>query len=444
MKQDSTMIRTGHESLKSRRWAVAFFAFLVLSITMPISANACSSPCDTELNQQQVNIFEDYDTNSASQIKTRDVVNANTDLRFVELRAWLLDTVFYQKLLPAWAMMTEQISASALHHMEVIGMFLDAKHQLESQRLFQKMSATAYKDYQPSEGICTIGTMTRSLGGTERNVDATALVLSKQSMDRQLRKINASSDQGGMADKLSRYKQFRERYCDRRDNGQNLSNVCEHSATVSLDALNKDVDFYRTVGKPTNLNIDFNDPVVTDDEVDVFALESNLYAHDIGDPISAALLKKEGVRNAYLTQRAIAAKRSVAQNSFQSIAAMKSSGQTSVALTGQYLQAALEEIGISADDAQALIGDNPSYYAQMDVLTKKIFQRPEFFVDLYDKPANVERKSVALQAISVMQRRDLFKSALRSEAMLSVLLELELGEVQDSVQNELDRLKQDQ
>ena len=76
----------------------------------------------------------------------------------------------------------------------------------------------------------------------------------------------------------------------------------------------------------------------------------------------------------------------------------------------------------------------------MEVLTKKIFQRPEFFTDLYDKPANVARKGVAIQAIALMQDRDLFKSNLRNEAMMSILVELELLRAQEIVRNEANRV----
>jgi hypothetical protein len=47
--------------------------------------------------------------------------------------------------------MTEQLSAVAMQQMEIIGTFLDAKQQLETQRLFQEMAAQAQKDYTPSE-----------------------------------------------------------------------------------------------------------------------------------------------------------------------------------------------------------------------------------------------------------------------------------------------------
>ena len=75
----------------------------------------------------------------------------------------------------------------------------------------------------------------------------------------------------------------------------------------------------------------------------------------------------------------------------------------------------------------------------MEILTKKIYQNPDFYTNLYDKPANVERKGVALQAIGLMQKFDLFKSNLRSEASLSVLLELAVIDLQKEVENEFGR-----
>lgn len=191
------------------------------------------------------------------------------------------------------------------------------------------------------------------------------------------------------------------------------------------------------------LNFDSGAGTATNDANDIFALEANLYAHEIPDPVNAPSLKRGSTtQEAYLDTRSIVAKRSVAENSFQAIAAMKSQGETGTATkTATYMRAALTELGLSAVDAAKLMGDNPSYYAQMELLTRKIFQRPEFFVDLYDKPANIERKSVALQAISLMQRRDLFNSALRTEAMLSILLELDLIKAQDAVQDEARRLQ---
>ena len=73
-----------------------------------------------------------------------------------------------------------------------------------------------------------------------------------------------------------------------------------------------------------------------------------------------------------------------------------------------------------------MLGQNPSYYAQMDVLTKKIYQNPNFYTSLYDKPTNVRRIGVSMDAISLMQMRDQYESALRKEMLLSLMLEQEL------------------
>jgi hypothetical protein len=60
---------------------------------------------------------------------------------------------------------------------------------------------------------------------------------------------------------------------------------------------------------------------------------------------------------------------------------------------------------------------------------------------LYDKPVNVRRKMVAMQAIGLMLDRDIYDSYTRSEALMSVLLELRLIQKQDAVQNMLTNLK---
>ena len=76
----------------------------------------------------------------------------------------------------------------------------------------------------------------------------------------------------------------------------------------------------------------------------------------------------------------------------------------------------------------------------MEVLTKKVYQKPDFYTNLYDTPANVDRKEVAMQAIGLMQKFDIFKSYLRNEASLSVLLEMEVVTLQNEVENEINQM----
>jgi hypothetical protein len=107
------------------------------------------------------------------------------------------------------------------------------------------------------------------------------------------------------------------------------------------------------------------------------------------------------------------------------------------------MYAIMKEMGLEEEEIKKYLGDRPSYYAQMEILTKKLYQNPTFYTELYDKPANVERKNVSLQAIELMQKRDIYRSILRSEAILSVMLETALGEHQEKVVNEINRLSED-
>jgi len=78
--------------------------------------------------------------------------------------------------------------------------------------------------------------------------------------------------------------------------------------------------------------------------------------------------------------------------------------------------------------------------ATLEMLTKKIYQRPEFYVELYESPTNVKRRSVAMQAISVMMDRDIYLSYVRAEQIMAVLLETKLLPYQDQVATEINRL----
>ena len=341
----------------------------------------------------------------------------------------MLNTFWLQNVLPAMMMMTNQLSAVAMYQVMVIGTFFDAKMQLETQQLLQRLQAEAHKDYHPSEGICTIGTNVRSLAASERRSEMTSLLMSRRFLDRQLR--NASTA-GGTADTdvTARIQHFRDTYCNPADNNGALEALCGTTGGPTARQ-NKDIDFTRTIATPLTLNVNFTAGAgtPTPDEEDVLAMAANLYAHRLlPSDLQDNILRDEQL---YLDFRALAAKRSVAQNSFNALVGMKAEGSVN---DEQYMYAILEELGIS-DNAEIvrLLGENPSYYAQMELLTKKALQSPQFYINLYDKPTNVTRKGVALQALSLMQNRDLFKSSLRTEAILSLLLELELEDEQNTI-----------
>ncbi|MCB9988523.1 MAG: hypothetical protein H6868_04205 [Rhodospirillales bacterium] len=379
--------------------------------------------------------------------KTTDLVHTeHADLRelitreFRDHRLWLLDVVFLEYLLPAMMRMTEQLTAVAMHQVLAVGMFLDAKQQLEAERLFQQKVAEAHKDYQSSFDMCVIGTNMGSLAHTERRAELTAHVLSQRSQDRQMGAANSNASEGVKEDIEGRYEQFLTRYCHSKDNDENFIEICPVSAPEKTR--NKDVSYGQTVDSVWTLDIDFSDNVLTDDEQDIFALASNLYASRVPTRFPEVALQDPDKQQFLLDMRSVIAKRSVAEHAFNSIVGMKAIGHLdSKDVVGEYMVRALEQFDIARPEAIEILGHDaggnvrPSYYAQMEVLTRKIYQEPDFYTNLYDTPTNIDRKYAAMQAIGLMQDFDTLQSYLRTESMLSVLVEVELSKLQEKVQN---------
>lgn len=390
-------------------------------------------PCDQcvvpvaerEVNIEHTGESHQKDGGGISGIPESDIENQPW---FQRIELWMVKILFEKYLLPNFFYMINQLSAIPLLQMQVVGAFLDAKHQMETQRLFQYMNAQTFRDYYPSEGLCSISTLSRSIMASDQKQNATVAALSQGSIKRQLLNANRNAAEGTISDRAGRMKQFREKYCEAKDNNGAFVKIC--GSSVAQLRKNRDIDYGRLLSEPMTLNIDFaNAPASgaqAETHEDFFALASNLYSHEVMRQIPSAFLQdRNSIQETYMDFRSIIAKRSVAEQSFFAIAALKTPGDVS-AESYAFLLELMKEMGFAEDEAKRLLSENPSYYQQLELVSRKMFQRPEFYVDLMDKPANVARKGVALQALSLLPRRELFKSALRTEAMLAILLELEI------------------
>ncbi len=422
--------------------------FLILAPHQNAKAEECCN-CPEEVEQESEKQWEKGPTDGPpSQWPTtpRLINHASTEL--AAQRIWMISVFWEDNVLPALMLMSEQLTAVAVKQAQIIGSFMDAKHQMETQQVLQKMRAQAHKDYQPSVGMCEFGTGIKSLAASERRAEYNAFLMSQRAQDRNLGTAFSIARTGVDSDRESRIEQFKTTYCDTADNNNGLKFLCT-GGSAPAKRRNKDIDYARTVGFPLTLEVDFTNAQKTNDEEDIMAMAANLYGHEILSRPDAKSLEttassKEKIttmQKHYMDARSIIAKRSVAENSFNAVTAMKSEGMEG---SEEYLKAILAELGISDQPGQTgksqadlLLGDKPSYYAQMEVLGKKIYQNPDFYTNLYDKPANVQRKKVAMQAIGLMQKFDLFKSYLRHEASLSVLLELSVTDLQEEIENEI-------
>lgn len=364
---------------------------------------------------------------------------------------WVIEFLFFEHILPAMMRMQQQFTATMMHQALTVGKFIDAEIQMDTVMTLQRMQLEAHKDYHPNVGMCVFGTNVRSLASADFKSELTAAVLSRRTVQRDLANADGVGTQGAPVDMFSRLDHFKKRYCNRYDNNNlswmstetGLAPLCDAAVVRRME--NADIDYSRTVLAPRSLNLKFQDGALTVEEETILSMSTNLYGHNTFDVIAPALLKREVNQEDYLDLRSVIAKRSVAQNSFNAVVSLKTEGSaTSEETTYPYMRVILRELGMTDTEISAWLGSlctdsrfcpQPSYMAQMEMLTKKLYQRPGFYTELYDKPVNTKRRSVAMQAIGVMLDRDLFKSYLRSEVMMSTLLELRLVDEQSRVQN---------
>lgn len=434
-----------HVRQNRRALALALIALLAMTTSTLNGRKAWSGCC----GQNPACTITQNAMSQATEIALHEILREHITQEFIYQQRWFMFDFFRDYILTGLMDMAEQLTAFGEDQVFTFGAIMDAKEQLETERLFGEKMAEAHRDYKPDVGMCTIGTVAQSLAANDRNAEANANVLNKRMIDRQMGLLYSVGSEGLASDTKGRVDQIRRRFCDRSSNGGNTANMCLPAANGQHT--NKDIDYASTLGMRRTINLNLrNDTLAApdDDDEDVMALATNLYGNRIFERSKTPNTNMEngqgqitGEMAWYLDKRAITAKRSIAQNSFNAIAGMKSAGTALSANSGNYLYALFSQLGV-ADDAQArqMLGTNPSYYALLEAISQKIYQDPEFFTNLYDAPANVLRKNVAMQAVNLMLDRDTFKSELRTEALLSVLLEAEIIRYRKDLSNRLNQM----
>lgn len=336
-------------------------------------------------------------------------------------------------------LMTEQIVATMMQQVQIIGAFFDAKHQLETQRLMQQKTAEAHKRYHPSEEMCKVGTFVRNLAQSERRAILTQAALSRSAMDRALKARDAQTSEIS-SDEDTVENAYLTMFCTPDDNaGQNgdspngqHTGICQNSTANAArrNLINADINYTKTIDLPLTLEIDVLNGAVDVDEPSVFSLMDHLFMHKHYPYITPAETELSRFVEPYMEMRSLIAIRGVAQNSLAYIIGEKAAGSTNAESVAPFLKAMLNEMGITNTEADEIIGDNPSYYAQMDFLTRQIYYHPQFVSNLYDKPANVKRMAAAMTAIKSMQQWQISEALKRREMLFSMLLELKLREKQ--------------
>jgi hypothetical protein len=369
------------------------------------------------------------------------IVIAAQKAEFKTLRDELLSKTWWDAGVgPLAKQATRELVVNGWSLVASFGAMLDAKTLSETILDIQILSAKSTKRHMPSVPMCQFASLNKSMVQADHRAKMVTAVLGEFSLRRvlgQAESIGASETN----DAASRIKAALEKHCDSKEFGGEMAFVCPPGANGAGDTA-KDINFTNAIDVPDTINIGL-DPAIaginTDDEIaNVMAMKTMLYNHQAAPRIGKTELQNnyDGAQSRYLKWRSTVAKRTVAENSFDALVGMKAA--SGVAVTDQF-KMQLQSLGMPAADIDATTKIAPSYWAQMEHLTKKLYQNTDFFVNLYDNPDNVLRQSASMDAISLMQMRDYYNSLIRSEMALSVLLDTEVGKNMDALNNTLNQ-----
>ena len=328
---------------------------------------------------------------------------------------------------------TNEMTTQIRNETARIGGFMDAQNNMRAMSTLQENQAAAARTFLPSEQLCRFATLSKGLASSQSTSDLIRLSMSNRSFERQLLRKNVASGinekgeriKGQSADKDARWDSYTKYFCNPIQNGmgKGADGICK---TTSDAQYNADVDFTRSVWDKPTLDITVTG-AASKDAQNITALADNLYASNLTSNMpTAAQLNPSLSENAdnirkYMLMRSVIAKRAIAENSFTSLVGMKAKGTPATAEATTNL---LKELGMPEDAAKAFVTENPSYYAQMDALTRKMYQTPAFYTNLMESGTNVGRQSAAMKALELMQTRDIYKTMQRSEMLMATLLEI--------------------
>ena len=355
--------------------------------------------------------------------------------QLVSLRSYLRDTIWAGNIQPLIGAMTTQIFAVGFSQTAMIGTFFDAKNQSNRQLVLDQHYVDAVRTYQPSPSLCRFGSASIGLASSEQLANINTSLMAEHSLARNLGREGTPAEKA--QDDLSvRVSEFRSIYCDPTHAGGRLVDQLTPNGNVREEGVcgpggdpgrvNRDIDVAGAFFSPATLNVNFTNQTRTEGEEDLLALAHNLYGYGLKDgPNNRALQENEPDfeknRIAYHSYRALLAKRTVAQNSFYTLAGLKSEG--SGASTQSLIQI-ITQLGFSPEDAANLLSAAPSYDAQLEILSKTLYQNPQFLTALVENPQNVKRQQAAMLAIELMQRRESYKAMRRQEMILASMLDL--------------------
>jgi hypothetical protein len=405
---------------------------------------------------------------------TVDTITETTEDGFEALVNFLYadspNTWWEGMVLPQLRSYATQMTTLIINYPLAIGAFFDAQTQQEAMTRMQVLTAQTARDQIPAVSMCEFATLSKSLAATKTAKGDMIRAVSLQNLKRVSLDKDFVGSENVNKDALTRFEQFKAKYCfstaQSSDHAGLLEGIC--TATAATRKSNRDINFTQLLGTPKTISATlyptapnaYGSIESLSQFEDIIALSRNLYGDVLTEPLAEGVLKKstEGLaRLQFIKKRSLQAKRNVAQHSFANYVGLKAptdNTDDSELSVKPHMQNLLITLGIDgsannefsdyfalAGGASSLASTSPSYWAQMEILTKTLYQNPTFFINLYDNPANVKRQQAAMKAIDLMQERDIHETALRSETLLSLWLDSALEDYGEDITQEWANMK---
>lgn len=349
-------------------------------------------------------------------------------------------------ILQSIKLLAPPISATALVNPVLEGNLRNAQMQRGVLDAQNQTRASVAMNQTVSNQVCRIASVSQSLGASDLYARTVQIALMDAARDRAFMRLGMSasvkdprraegvSDIGQAADNAGRWHLYKRSFCNKQD--PRLKNICTNADESMND---RDINFASATGYYRQLKINIAPPLndrqsntefASKDLNAVIALSNNLYGHDLS--FSVDDLKPSSYN--FMDRRSLLAMRNVIQNSYTSYVAARASGNGGNADSLKALMAELKgEQGLAVQDD--VFGARPSYEAQMDVLSRKLYQGQAFYKNLMDNPANIKRQQVAMQAVDLMNKHDIARSLERTEMLMALWLEIKLRREQAVIEN---------
>lgn len=406
--------------------ALALACALSAVLAMPISsarADTCAVAALDKLHHNAIGSIpktktKDYkvkgDNPPAPGTGTEQAIKTHFYNKRDQLEEWMYND-FADMIIEALQKKSQQVTENRRQETNANSTIADAETAQEKGRETGDAQADNARRFQPDPQLCAAASGAINLAAADNAGEETADAANSQITAYHSYSGGSATARGQGWEKEARMKSCVDTYCDPSDHSGNVQ-ALGIPKSGSGRRINADIDYATTLGIP--LTLDATAEATSTGTQDVLEMSKNLYGTDMFYNITPQRLNTD-----LFDIRQIQAKRNVLLNSFMSQVGMKAKGAQAV--TPQ-TTAAFKALGLSDEVIERDLKGQPSYHALMEVLTKKMYQDGNFYINLIKQPEALDRTNASMTAIANMQTRDIYATLKRQELLYGLLLEVKL------------------